>query len=49
MKKVKPKGTCSDCDKRMTHRCDNWKAEKAYLSDSSWCGGFAQRRRKTSE
>jgi hypothetical protein len=31
---------CGNCKKRFTHRCDNWKTEKKYLSDSSWCNGW---------
>jgi hypothetical protein len=43
MKKYKPKGTCLTCDKRMSHRCCEYKQNRAYLSDSSWCKGFKEK------
>ena len=36
----KKRGTCNNCKKRMTHKCDNYKAEGKYLSDGDSCAGW---------
>ena len=35
----KKRGTCNNCKKRMTHKCDNYKAEGKYLNDVDSCAG----------
>lgn len=34
------KGTCSNCDKRMTSRCDVFKEQNKRPGDDDWCYGW---------